>query len=98
MKMTGRRSRLELVSDILVAIQNKGGRIKPTHLMYKSNLSHKLLNSYLDELVEKELIQITEELARKREKPLKTVVITDKGLNFLAEFRRMREFTDAFGL
>lgn len=96
--MTGRRSRLELVSDILVAIQNKGGRIKPTHLMYKSNLSHKLLNSYLDELVEKELIQITEELARKREKPLKTVVITDKGLNFLAEFRRMREFTDAFGL
>ena len=96
--MTGRRSRLELVSDILMAIQNKGGKIKPTHLMYKSNLSHKLLNAYLDELVEKELIQITEEQARKREKPLKTVVITDKGLNFLAEFRRMREFTDAFGL
>ncbi|MBI2573035.1 hypothetical protein HYV86_04210 [Candidatus Woesearchaeota archaeon] len=96
--MTGRRSRLELVSDILVAIQNKGGKIKPTHLMYKSNLSHKLLNSYLDELVEKELIQIVEEQARKREKPLKTVIITDKGLNFLAEFRRMREFTDAFGL
>ena len=96
--MTGRRSRLELVSDILVAIQNKGGKIKPTHLMYKSNLSHKLLNAYLDELVEKELIQIIEEQARKREKPLKTVIITDKGLNFLAEFRRMREFTDAFGL
>ena len=51
--MAARRSRLELIFDILLAIQNKGGRIKPTHLMYKSNLSHKLLNNYLQELIEK---------------------------------------------
>lgn len=96
--MTTRRSRLELVFDILLAIQNKGGRIKPTHLMYKSNLSHKLLNSYLDELLEKELIAVNEEFSKKKQKSTKTVVITEKGLSFLAEFRRMREFTDAFGL
>ena len=93
-----RRSRLELIFDILSAIQNKGGKIKPTHLMYKSNLSHKLLNHYMDELIGKELILIREIPMRKRKTPAKMVEITDKGLGFLQEFRRIREFTDAFGL
>jgi predicted transcriptional regulator len=96
--MASRRSRLELIFDILLAIQNKGGKIKPTHLMYKSNLSHKLLNTYLEELIEKELVVIEEVQVKKKQTPSKTVVITEKGLGFLAEFRRMREFTDAFGL
>lgn len=96
--MSSRRSRLELVFDVLLAIQNKGGVIKPTHLMYKSNLSHKLLNSYLDELIQKELVVIEEEPVKKKRRPSKVVKITEKGLSFLAEFRRMREFTDAFGL
>lgn len=96
--MSSRRSRLELIFDILLAIQNKGGMIKPTHLMYKSNLSHKLLNSYLEELVQKGLVTIAEEQSRKKQNSTKKVVITEKGLGFLAEFRRMREFTDAFGL
>ena len=96
--MASRRSRLELVADILLAIQNKGGRIKPTHLMYKSNLSHKLLNSFLEELISKGMVSIQEEIIKKREAPQKTIIITDKGLNFLAEFRRMREFTETFGL
>ena len=97
MKTGSRRSRLELVFDILQAIQNKGGQIKPTHLMYKSNLSHKLLNNYIEELMGKELITIQEEMTKKKNIS-KKVVITEKGLGFLAEFRRMREFTDAFGL
>lgn len=97
--MGSRRSRLELVFDILLAIQNKGGKIKPTHLMYKSNLSHKLLNNYLEELMQKELVRVDEEMATKKKRAnTKMVVITEKGLDFLAEFRRMREFTDAFGL
>ncbi len=96
--MSSRRSRLELIFDILLAIQNKGGRIKPTHLMYKSNLSHKLLNTYLEELIEKELVLVEEVKTKKKQTATKTVAITDKGLGFLAEFRRMREFTNAFGL
>ena len=96
--MSTRRSRLELIFDILLAIQNKGGRIKPTHLMYKSNLSHKLLNAYLEELLDRELVRVDEETGKKKQKSTKTVAITEKGLSFLAEFRRMREFTDAFGL
>ena len=96
--MASRRSRLELIFDILISIQNKGGRIKPTHLMYKSNLSHKLLNSYLEELMGKGLVEVEEEISRKKEKSDRKIVITEKGLGFLEEYRRMREFTDAFGL
>ncbi|MBT4446220.1 hypothetical protein HOA92_03675 [archaeon] len=92
----GRRSRLELVFDILAAIQNKGGRIKPTHLMYKSNLSHKLLNNYLEELLEKQMVEVHE--IQQKKTLSKMIHITDKGLGFVEEFRRMREFTDAFGL
>ena len=95
---TKRRSRLELIYDILLSIQNKGGTIKPTHLMYKSNLSHKLLNNYLDELIGKELVMIQEIEHRKKKTNSKIIVLTDKGSGFLAEFRRMREFTNAFGL
>jgi predicted transcriptional regulator len=52
----------------------------------------------MEELIEKELIMIEEEFSRKKKKSTKTVVLTDKGIGFLAEFRRMREFTNAFGL
>lgn len=96
--MGARRSRLELIFDILLSVQNKGGKIKPTHLMYKSNLSHKLLNAYLEELIQKEMIMIEETYNRKSKNTNKMIALTDKGSSFLAEFRRMREFTDAFGL
>lgn len=66
--------------------------------MYKSNLSHKLLNSYLEELIQKEMVTIQEEFVKKKKAANKSVIITEKGLEFLAEFRRMRDFTDAFGL
>lgn len=89
---------MELVFDILLSIQNKGGKIKPTHLMYKSNLSHKLLNTYMDELIQKEMIMIEETFNKKSKNTNKMIILTEKGSSFLAEFRRMREFTEAFGL
>ncbi len=91
-----RRSRMELVFDILQAIQNRGGQIKPTHLMYKSNLSHKLLTNYLGELERKEMVEVREIQMKKTVN--KMIHITDKGLGFVEEFRKMREFTEAFGL
>ena len=95
--MVKKRNKVEIVNDILSSIQHKG-EIKPTHIMYKSNLSHKLLNSYLEELMEKELVSVEEEEKKKRQKGSRVIVITEKGLGFLEEFRRMREFTNAFGL
>lgn len=83
---------MDIISDILTAIQRKGGTIKPTHLLYKANLSHKLMNSYLEELMEKEVISKVEKNAHQY------IVISDKGLQFLEQFKKMQEFQNAFGL
>ena len=87
-----RRSKIEIIHDMLRSVQEKQGRIKPTHLLYKSNLSHKKMTEYLDDLISKELVQKVEQ------KGYQYVLLTDKGATFLAEFRRMKEFTESFGL
>lgn len=90
--MNSRRTRMDIVFDMLRAIQNKGGKIKPTHLMYKANLSHSLMNSYLGELVEKGLV------IGETEKTGKMLALTDKGYDFINQFKKMKEFEKAFGL
>ena len=92
--MARKRNRLDIISDMLISIQNKGGRIKPTHLMYKANMSHAQLKSYLEELVNKEFIEeITEEKTLNR-----YLILTDKGYNFIQKFNQMKEFEKTFGL
>ena len=90
--MSERRSKLEIVGDILNAIQAKGGTIKPTHLLYKSNLSHERMKLYVEELETKGLIE------EKEVKEKKMFSITDKGFGFLASFRKVKEMEDAFGI
>jgi predicted transcriptional regulator len=46
----------------------------------------------LEELVEKNLVR------EEDSKHGSYIVITDEGLKFLAEFKRIKELTDAFGL
>ena len=89
---TKRRGKLEIIHDMLNSIQIKGGKIKPTHLLYKSNLSHSKMKEYLEELMAKEMIGEIEEKGKKM------FVIQDKGHEFLQEFERIREFSDSFGL
>ena len=87
-----RRGKLEIIHDMLNSIQLKGGKIKPTHLLYKSNLSHSKMKEYLDELIGKGMVDEIEEKGKKM------FIITDKGNNFLLEFGRIKEFSDSFGL
>ncbi len=87
-----RRTKLELISDILRAIRERGGRIKPTHLLYKSNLSHKLLIMYVEELSKKGMIEEVYEGEQK------LISLKDKGYHFLTEYQKMMEFTETFGL
>ena len=55
--MGKKRGRLQIIYDILSAVRAKGGTIKPTHLLYKSNLSHQMMGEYLKDLIAKEFIQ-----------------------------------------
>ena len=87
-----RRGRLEIIADILRSIQNKGGKIKPTHLLYKSNLSHAKLKEYLEMLLEKEMIE------EQKVKGRKIFLMKEQGHKFLLEFDRIKEFSDSFGL
>ena len=90
--MERKRSRIDIVADMLSSIQDKGGKIKPTHLMYRSNLSHTQLKSYLEELVEKNFV------SKIKNNNYEYVIITDTGNKFLERLREMREFEKTFGL
>ncbi|MBW2971980.1 hypothetical protein KY359_02990 [Candidatus Woesearchaeota archaeon] len=90
--MSARRSRLEIVYDLLNSIREKGGTIKPTHLLYKSNLSHKKMTEYTADLMEKGFMEEREKDGRK------VYALTDKGLEYVNEFSRMKKFSESFGL
>ena len=87
-----KRTKLDIVYDMLRAIEAKGGKIKPTHLLYKSNLSHQRMKLYLKDLKEKNMV---EELVEKKRT---FYSITDDGRKFVQNFKQMKQFTEAFGL
>lgn len=90
--MNKKRNRLEIIKDILEVIKSKNGKIKPTHILYKSNLSYNMMEEYLDELIKKEFIVET------KDKNSKTYLITEKGSAYLSKYKLISEFTDSFGL
>ncbi len=90
--MEKKRNRLEIIRDILKVIMDKSGRIKPTHILYKSNLSYQMMEEYLGELKEKGfIIEI-------KGKAGKTYAITEKGINYLNKYSLIADFTESFGL
>ena len=90
--MPRKRGRLDIINDMLAALQNHGGEIKPTHLMYKSNLAHTQMTSYLEELLNKELIK------KVKKNKYDYIIMTDKGFEFFEKLKQMREFEKTFGL
>jgi len=90
--MARKRSRIDIINDILATIQNKGGKIKQTHLMYKANLSHAQMRQYLDDLLQKNMI------AETKEKSYNFVLLTERGYKVLNELHNMRKIEEAFGI
>jgi len=86
---------MEIISDMLAVILQKGGSIKPTHLMYKANLSHKQMKGYLDELEKKDLVIKNVKEERGEEASIK---ITANGRTFVYKYSEMKEFEKTFGL
>ena len=86
-----RRSRINIIYDILRVIQERGGEIKKTHIMYRANLSHNQMKLYLAELYKKKFIENTDS-----EKPL--IRITKKGQDFFRQYAQVKEFEKTFGL
>jgi predicted transcriptional regulator len=78
------RSRPEIVASIL-DIASKGAL--KTHIMYKANLSHRQLESYLRFLLETGLIREVGNGAEKTK-----FIITEKGLDFLKEFSHISDY------
>jgi predicted transcriptional regulator len=91
--MIKKRERLEIIHDILKAIQDKGGNMRPTHILYKSNLSHQMLKDYLSELIGKGMV--IEETDKKGNKNYR---LTDKGFGYLKDFSTIQSFMESYGL
>jgi predicted transcriptional regulator len=83
---------MDIISDMLRMIKERDGRIKPTHLMYKANLSHNQMKMYLNELIEKGLVE------KNSSEKVNEIIITKKGRDFFLKYSQMKEFEEVFGL
>lgn len=90
--MARKRERLEVIRDILKAIMSNKN-IKPTRLLYASNLSPQMFKEYINELISKGFISLE---INKKDK--KAFVLTKKGQDFLQEYRAIENLIENFGL
>ena len=89
--MAKKRERLEVIRDILNVVR-EGRRIKPTRLLYASNLSPQMFKDYVNELLDKGFVKIEEEKGKKE------FLLTKKGSDFLQEYKVIQNFVENFGL
>ena len=82
---------MDIISDMLSIIRERGG-VKPTHLMYKANLSHKQMKTYLEEMTKKSLIEAGMSESGQR------IRITKSGVEFIMKYSQMKDLERTFGL
>jgi len=83
--MSRRRSRLEIMLDILAAV--RGGEDKPTRIMHAINLSWNPTQRILSNLVKQGFLEVRTASGRSN----KRYAITDKGVNTLDYFEKAQE-------
>ena len=89
---TKKRERLDVIKDILNTIR-ESRQIKPTRLLYASNLSPQMFKEYVNELLSKKFIKLDVDSKEK-----KTFSLTKKGQDFLQEYKVIENFIENFGL
>ena len=90
--MERKRSRTDIIYDMLAVMLEKGGKIKPTHLMYKANLSHNQMKLYLNELLKNGLVENFDNSGKR------VIRIAKNGADFYSKYGQMREFEKTFGI
>jgi predicted transcriptional regulator len=76
-----RRSQMEIYIDILKAVAE--GKKKPTHVMYRANLSWTRLRKYIDFLISQDLLQ------ERVNEGASTFTLTIKGKDVIGYFKRI---------
>mgnify|MGYP003966010043 CR=1 FL=1 len=91
--MVKKRERLEVIFDILKAIRDNNNSLRPTKLLFASNLSPQMFKEYLKELLEKEFVEKILD-----NKKTKFYSLTDKGFKFIEKYSIVLNFIYDFGL
>ncbi len=84
------RSQMRIYIDIMRVIQRESDQAKPTRILYGANLSHDRLVKYLEEL---KALGVIQEIGTDD----KLYSLTQKGIEFLNNFRKVEAFAEAFG-
>ncbi len=71
------RNRLKIIADILDVVK---GKAKKTQIMYQANLSFRVLQRYMSEIVEASLVSFDNEA--------NCYLLTEKGLEFLLAYQK----------
>jgi len=74
---------MEMVCDILGVVAE--GPTKPTHILYKANMSWKVLSSYLDFLLQRGLIEKSDQGGKRS-----VYILTTKGRSILQLYDGLR--------
>jgi len=80
-----RRGKVEIYVEVLEIIMK--GEVKPTRIMYSANLSWKVFQNVLNNLITQRLITENAEPAGK-DRDVKRYEITESGMNVLKYFRK----------
>ena len=79
------RSRWDIMAAVLEIAKSPESK---THVMYRANLSFRQLERYLEFLLAKGLLEVSE---RSHSRAAKLFVTTHKGLSFLEAYHRLEE-------
>jgi predicted transcriptional regulator len=84
-KSSLQRGRWDIMASVLRVAKSPKSR---THIMYGANLSFRQLKRYMELLLDKDLLCVSEETNSKAKN---LYVITDHGLSFLENYRRLAD-------
>jgi len=90
-KLPKYRSQMRIYVDIMRVVQREENHAKPTRILYGANLSHDRLVKHLDEL---KTLGVIEEVPDGDDRFYR---LTQKGIEFLSQFRSVERFAGAFG-